>query len=53
MVERHRRDSIGEEKLKPEGYWSLREMFIDSRLMIPESDGIVGRLAGLRYRFKQ
>ena len=36
---------------KPEGYWSLREMFIDGSIEIPEDNELVGQLASLRYRF--
>ena len=37
---------------KPEGHWSLREMFIDGSVKKPAYDGIVGRMAGPRYTSK-
>ena len=37
--------------LRAEGYWSLRQMFVDGSIKIPEDNEMVGQMAGLRYRF--
>ncbi len=36
---------------KAGGIWSLRQMFVDGSIKIPEDNELVGQLAGLRYRF--
>ena len=45
------RDSEHYANLRAEGYWNLRQLFLDGRVGIPQDNELVGQLAGLRYSF--
>ena len=37
--------------LRAEGFWNLRQLFLEGSLKIPPDNELVGQLAGLRYTF--
>ena len=50
-VGRAAQDSEHHANLRAEGYWNLRELFLDGALAIPSDNDLVGQLAALRYTF--
>ncbi len=50
-VGRPARDSEHYANLRAEGYWNLRQLFLDGALEIPVDNDLVGQLAALRYSF--
>ena len=44
-------DSDHHANLRAEGYWNLRQLFVDGSLRIPADNDLVGQLAALRYTF--
>ena len=45
------RDSEHYANLRAEGYWTLRQLFMDGDIVVPSDNDLVGQLAGLRYTF--
>ena len=50
-VGRAARDSEHYANLRAEGYWNLRQLFLDGSMCIPPDNELVGQLAGLHYTF--
>ncbi len=50
-VGRQAKDPSHYVNLRAEGYWNLRQLFMDSALEIPADNELVGQLAALRYSF--
>ena len=45
------RDSDHFANLRAEGFWNLRQLFLEGGVEIPSDNELVGQLAGLRYTF--
>ena len=39
--------------LRAEGYWTLRQLFVDGSIRIPPDNDLVGQVAALRYSFNK
>ena len=50
-VGRQAQDNEHYENLRAEGYWNLRQLFLDGSVSIPDDNELIGQLAGLRYSF--
>ncbi len=45
------RDAEHYSNLRAEGYWNLRQLFVDGAIRIPPDNELVGQVAALRYSF--
>ena len=50
-VGRPAQDSAHYANLRAEGFWNLRQLFLDGSMGIPSDNDLVGQLAALRYTF--
>ena len=45
------RDAEHYSNLRAEGYWNLRQLFVDGAIRIPPDNELIGQIAALRYHF--
>ena len=50
-VGRPAQDSRHYANLRAEGYWNLRQLFLEGNIRIPQDNEMVGQLAAIRYSF--